>query len=681
LCRCQGRIAAGAEELLASCASGVTVADQLCRPGGAGALHDRSTEACGRLRVGCIRESPLLESATAAPLEFFPAREYGAGGRAAAPRIAALVALARMPEPPPVDLVSYASAGRLAILGPGAAALEWARRLHGKADGQLLVTVFAEDEAPLNAASPRAIPVHRASGVSVTGWLGAFEIGWTPANPVDAALCTGCGACLEVCGSDAILRDGVAAYVDLAHCTDKRSCVTACKVGAIDFSLAPRSAEFDLVLDLADPPRMIMHHPPQGYFAPRGDLLATAEAALALTELVGEFEKPRYFDYNAKTCAHARSRIEGCSRCIETCSTAAIRPDGNGVRVEPHLCMGCGACASVCPSGAMRYNYPGMPHRGGQIRAALAGWQAAGGGAATLLLHGREEAETLRAWAETEALPPALQPLALYDAASVGPDLLLYALCAGAGRVVVWQGTAAPATYRASMHKAAGFVDAVLCGLDLARPGERIAAVCGEVEAALAACGEVPAALGAAAKFHAQNDKRATLEFCFRHLAALAPAAVEAGPIPLPAGSAYGDVAVAADKCTLCLACVSACPAQALLDDAEYPRLRFRETACVQCGLCVATCPEDALALSPQLDLRESARHARTLHEDQPAHCLRCGKPFGASTTLRTMAQRLSGHSLFATEAQKRRLFMCGDCRVIDMVETGERQEATALDL
>jgi hypothetical protein len=154
LCRCQGRIAAGAEELLASCASGVTVADQLCRPGGAGALHDRSPAASGSLRVGCIRESPLLESATAAPLEFFPAREYGAGGRAAAPRIAALVALARMPEPPPVDLVSYASAGRLAILGPGAAALEWARRLHGKADGQLQVTVFAEDEAPLNAASP-----------------------------------------------------------------------------------------------------------------------------------------------------------------------------------------------------------------------------------------------------------------------------------------------------------------------------------------------------------------------------------------------------------------------------------------------------------------------------------------------------------------------------------------------
>src|SRR6185369_9756545 len=179
-----------------------------------------------------------------------------------------------------------------------------------------------------------------------------------------------------------------------------------------------------------------------------------------------------------------------------------------------------------------------------------------------------DEAAALRAWAETETLPPALLPLALYDAASVGPDLLLYALCAGVGRVVVWQASDAPTTYLASMKKAAGFVDAVLSGLGLAAAGERVGAVAGTVEDALAACDEVLTALGPAAGFHAQNDKRATLDLCFRHLAALAPAAVEAGPLDVPAGSAYGGLAIARDKCTLCLACVSACPAQALLDDA-----------------------------------------------------------------------------------------------------------------
>jgi len=40
---------------------------------------------------------------------------------------------------------------------------------------------------------------------------------------------------------------------------------------------------------------------------------------------VGEFEKPRFFVYREKICAHARSGIEGCNRCLEVCSTGAIR--------------------------------------------------------------------------------------------------------------------------------------------------------------------------------------------------------------------------------------------------------------------------------------------------------------------------------------------------------------------
>ena len=59
-------------------------------------------------------------------------------------------------------------------------------------------------------------------------------------------------------------------------------------------------------------------------------------------------------------------------------------------------------------------------------------------------------------------------------------------------------------------------------------------------------------------------------------------------PIALPAtGSPLGQVLVDANKCTLCLSCVSACPASALLDNPDRPQLRFTEKNCVQCGLCV----------------------------------------------------------------------------------------------
>ncbi len=132
------------------------------------------------------------------------------------------------------------------------------------------------------------------------------------------------------------------------------------EVRAIDFERGERarSERFDLVLDLSAEPLIRLHQPPQGYFAPGRDPLAQAEAARELAGMTGEFEKPKFFVYREKICAHSRSEITGCTQCIDICSTAAISADGDYVKVEPHLCMGCGACASVCPSGAMTYAYP-----------------------------------------------------------------------------------------------------------------------------------------------------------------------------------------------------------------------------------------------------------------------------------------------------------------------------------
>ena len=111
------------------------------------------------------------------------------------------------------------------------------------------------------------------------------------------------------------------------------------------------------------------------------------QAARALVDLVGEFEKPKFFNFKASLCAHGRNSITGCTRCIDVCSTGAISSDGDKVKVEPHLCMGCGGCATVCPSGAMRYAYPRVPDLGVRIKTALQTYRQAGGEAAALLLH------------------------------------------------------------------------------------------------------------------------------------------------------------------------------------------------------------------------------------------------------------------------------------------------------
>ena len=83
---------------------------------------------------------------------------------------------------------------------------------------------------------------------------------------------------------------------------------------------------------------------------------------------VGEFEKPRYVTYDAAFCAHSRSRMTGCTRCLDVCPASAIAPDGDGVTIDPFLCGGCGGCNSVCPTGAASYAMP-APRRPGRAAA------------------------------------------------------------------------------------------------------------------------------------------------------------------------------------------------------------------------------------------------------------------------------------------------------------------------
>jgi Fe-S-cluster-containing hydrogenase component 2 len=118
---------------------------------------------------------------------------------------------------------------------------------------------------------------------------------------------------------------------------------------------------------------------------------------------------------------------------------------------------------------------------------------------------------------------------------------------------------------------------------------------------------------------------------------------------------------------------VTVCPGKALQHGQDVPQLRFREANCVQCGLCVQSCPEDAIRIEPRLLLDADARNSvRLLNEDSPFHCVRCGSAFATRSVIGRMSERLAEHAMFATPEARRRLQMCGDCRVADMMQAGE---------
>ena len=136
--------------------------------------------------------------------------------------------------------------------------------------------------------------------------------------------------------------------------------------------------------------------------------------------------------------------------------------------------------------------------------------------------------------------------------------------------------------------------------------------------------------------------------------------------LPLPSGSLFGAVAVAA-SCTLCMACVAACPSGALSAGGTAPRLAFRESRCHQCGLCREVCPEKAIQLLPRMLCDPGAVEAATvLREAEPFRCVECGVPFAAPAMVASMQKKLMGHWMYANERQLRRLQMCRTCRTRD---------------
>lgn len=584
------------------------------------------------LLIGCTQEAPLFAEiageAGAGDLAFVNIREragWSDEGRRATAKMAALIAEAAL-DLQPTPAVTLKSDGVALVYGAGETALAAARRLAQRLNVTCLLT-RADDALP-----PRVMdfPVFRGTVRQAKGHLGAFEVaidGFAAAMPSSrAALAFDPG------------RDGAVSNCDV---------ILDLSGGA---SLFAASARRDGYLRVEP-----------------SDKVALERALFEIADLVGEFEKPRYARLDPAICAHSRNGIVGCRNCLDVCPTGAIVPDGDHVAIDPYICIGHGACASVCPTGAVAFDLPAGDGVFARLRMLVLTYLSAGGAAPVLLIHDPEFGdETISAIARTgRGLPAHVLPFAIAEITAVGLDLLLTALAYGVAQVLV---IASP-QHRdalAPLRRHAGMIDAVFSGLGF-EPGRMIiddGLDPAGLETALYAAPPQPVA---PAKYAVIGDKRTTLRLALTHLHAAAPRPAEM--IPLPDGAPFGLVALDANACTLCLACVGACPTGALGDNPERPQLSFLEVNCVQCGLCRATCPERAISLVPRLNFAAASTRKIVLKEEEPFACARCGKPFGVRTTIERMIERLAGHSMFAAPGRLDLLKLCEDCRVAAQFE------------
>ncbi|WP_254453425.1 4Fe-4S binding protein [Siccirubricoccus sp. G192] len=214
------------------------------------------------------------------------------------------------------------------------------------------------------------------------------------------------------------------------------------------------------------------------------------------------------------------------------------------------------------------------------------------------------------------------------------------------------------------------YIGAALEGLGLAAPLPRAAAIETDDPFALGEALAPALALrapSAPASFLPLGTPREVLRLALGSLHAAAGAGAPE-VVPMPERAPFGEARVAAEGCTLCLACTMVCPTGAFSANPEAPELRFLEDACVQCGLCAATCPERVITLHPRLNVSAAAAQPAIVKQEAPFCCTRCARPFGTRASIERVKAKLtaSGHWMFADPARLAVLEMCEDCRAVE---------------
>jgi ferredoxin len=636
VCSCEGTMPLDAAVFERGCREAdVNSGRQLCR---AELDRVRALAASGApLTIGCTQEAPLFREiiAEAAGNAGFANIRESAGwsteAAAAGPKMAALMAAAATPMPD-VPVTPLHSGGVVLVYGRDEHAIEAASLLKKHLDVTALIT------RPTDLMPPRIteFPIAKGTIRTAKGHLGAFEI---------------------IVDDFAMPRPSSRGALTFGPARD----------GAVSRS--------DILLDVSGgPPLFPAADLRDGYLrADPGDRAGLLAAVLRARDLVGDFDKPRYVAFTADLCAHSRSQIVGCRRCLDLCPTSAIEPAGDHVAIDAGICAGCGQCAAACPTGAASYALPPSDALMRKLRTLLTVYREAGGVSPILLIHDEDHGgaliEALARWGD--GLPANVLPFAINAVTQIGLEVIAAAFAYGAVAVRVVL-RAQPRHDPAGLHNTIALARPILAGFGLS--GNRLATIetddpyaLGEALRAI----EPGEAVLRPSTFEPVGGKRDVLRLALRELRRVAPAPADI--IALPAGAPFGAVEINVEGCTLCLSCVAACPTGALSDDPDQPLLRFAEDACVQCGLCKATCPEKVVSLVPRLALGNAAAAPRVLKQEEPFQCIRCGKPFGVKSTIERVAAALaSKHWMYRNSPNRLDVIkMCEDCRVAAVTEEG----------
>lgn len=351
--------------------------------------------------------------------------------------------------------------------------------------------------------------------------------------------------------------------------------------------------------------------------------------------------------FDPAICQYHGRRNDLCAKCVEVCPTVAIlKNDEKRELVFSHIdCIGCGACVSVCPSGALKFARLSQ-----SVFCEIAKLYR---GKIPLLIADGEISSALNV-----PLPCGVLPLGFFGAKQID-EVNLLSLIRESGSSVI------------------------LCGADVGEGTREAAELVNEISRAIYGrqavflaqnLSELSEALKLAQssqpwEFSLNEFNLGKKEIFSKRVSAMVGEG-SFGTVKSGERLKFGEVAINESSCTLCLSCVGACNTGALYADRSDNSIKLNASLCTMCNYCVLSCAEkDTMALNfSGLKLQPEFFSYRTLAKDELFRCIECGKEFATAKAVMKIADMMSAH--FADDVEKMKtLFCCGDCKAKIMIK------------
>lgn len=457
--------------------------------------------------------------------------------------------------------------------------------------------------------------------------------------PIRIDLCTYCGACGSACPENCISPD---LFLDFGVCTLCKECEPVCEVRAIDVNRVESQTMEVPALIILDGVEVELEEGSSSVYYERDlkDYFA-ALFSYRIDEVVA---------CDRSICQYSGRLGVGCSLCLSSCTFGAVSQGAEGVTVDGSKCEECGACVSVCPTGAMQ-------NRRFDDESFVEFFRNIDLLTDSVVVVGDEQSLHALWWGTKGKRFDKVFFLEYSQVQSLSLFHFMFLLRRGAGKVFLLSDTSGGTELSRQVALANSLVTS------LYNTTERIVIYkTEEVEQYLSRDQQTEALVS--------NDEQRPFVNRRRELsAALQSLVANSGKVADVRPGDYISFATLTcnrDRCTQCMACLNDCRIQALSADEEQLTLNHIGSMCVACGICVHVCPEDALELSPRFKLNTRFFKPVEMAKAEPMACKSCGKVFGT---------RKSFERVMAILSQKETVDIshfeyCDTCRVVKLFES-----------